>query len=119
MNFIKILENEQFRQLILIFYGVLLGTLGNLLYRVTNKLKTTPIIVRILWGLFSLAVYVAIYLYWTKTTPTINIIIMLLILIIGYFIELFIDIMENRISIIIDKIINKYLGGSGNEKSKE
>ena len=118
MNFVRLLENEQFRQLILIIYGVLLGTLGNLLYRVTNKLKTT-IVVRVLWGLFSLAVYVAIYLYWTKTTPTVNIVIMLIILIIGYYIELLVDIMEKKISSIIDRLINKYLGGNSNEKDKE
>lgn len=119
MNFVRLLENEQFRQLILIIYGVLLGTLGNLLYRVTNKLKTTPIVVRVLWGLFSLAVYVAIYLYWTKTTPTVNIVIMLIILIIGYYIELLVDIMEKKISSIIDRLIDKYLGGNSNENEKK
>ena len=48
--------------LVFIVYGLILGTLGNLLYRVNNHLKINPIAIRILYGIMALALYVLMYL---------------------------------------------------------
>ena len=49
---------EYIKDIIFIAYGLLLGTLGNLLYRVNNHLNISPIIIRILYGAMALALYV-------------------------------------------------------------
>ena len=102
------LNTETTKQLILIVYGVILGTLGNLLYRVNNKLKISPIVIRILYGAISLALYILIHMLWNKQEPRLNLIIMFVIMLIGYFVELTVEVLEDKIPLILEKIIDKH-----------
>ena len=102
------LNTETIKQLILIIYGVILGTLGNLLYRANNKLKISPIVIRILYGGISLALYITMHLLWNKQEPRLNLIIMFVIMLIGYFIELTIEVLEDKIPFILEKVIDRY-----------
>ena len=102
------LNTETTKQLILIVYGVILGTLGNLLYRVNNKLKISPIVIRILYGAISLALYILIHMLWNKQEPRLNLIIMFVIMLIGYFVELTIEVLEEKVPLILEKIIDKH-----------
>lgn len=101
-------DTEIMKQIILITYGVLLGTLGNLLYRANNKLKISPIIIRVLYGGISLALYILFHVAWNKQEPRLNLIIMFLIMLIGYFVELMIEVLEEKVPLIMSKLIDKY-----------
>ena len=100
---------ETTKQIILILYGVLLGTLGNLLYRVNNQLKINPIAVRALNGALSLAIYILLMIL-SKGVLKLDIITMVIILFIGYFVELIVEILEVKIPGLVDRLIDKYLG---------
>lgn len=102
------INTEITKQIILILYGVILGTLGNLLYRANNKLKISPILIRLLYGAISLALYIFIHLVWNKEEPRLNLIIMFVIMLIGYFIELTIEVLEDKMPLVLEKLIDRY-----------
>lgn len=102
-------NQETTRQIILILYGVLLGTLGNLLYRVNNQLKINPMTVRALNGALSLAIYILLMIL-SKGVLKLDIVTMIITLFIGYFVELIIEVLEDKIPEIIERIADKYLG---------
>lgn len=58
------MQNMQFilniSHTLFILYGIMLGVLGNITYRAEKKLPIKPIWLRILWGCFSLAVYLTV-----------------------------------------------------------
>ena len=89
---------------VFIAYGLILGTLGNLLYRVNNHLKINPIAVRLLYGIMALALYVLMYLGFLKKIPEIDIVVMLLI----------IEVLEDKVPKALDRLIDKWLGGGNN-----
>ena len=93
--------------LVFIVYGLILGTLGNLLYRVNNHLKINPIAIRILYGIMALALYVLMYLGFLKKIPEIDIVVMLIIIVVGYFVELIIEVLEDKVPKALDKVIDK------------
>ena len=103
--------------LVFIVYGLILGTLGNLLYRVNNHLKINPIAIRILYGIMALALYVLMYLGFLKKIPEIDIVVMLIIIVVGYFVELIIEVLEDKVPKVLNKFIDKWLGGGGNGDS--
>ena len=103
--------------LVFIVYGLILGTLGNLLYRVNNHLKINPIAIRILYGIMALALYVLMYLGFLKKIPEIDIVVMLIIIVVGYFVELIIEVLEDKVPKVLDKVIDKWLGGGNNGDS--
>ena len=105
---------EYIKDIIFIAYGLLLGTLGNLLYRVNNHLNISPIIIRILYGAMALALYVLTYLSIYKKVPSLHLIIMILIIFVGYFVELLIEVLEDKVPKALDKVIDKWLGGGNN-----
>ena len=92
---------------VFIAYGLILGTLGNLLYRVNNHLKINPIAVRLLYGIMALALYVLMYLGFLKKIPEIDIVVMLLI----------IEVLEDKVPKALDRLIDKWLGGGNNGDS--
>ena len=102
---------------VFIVYGLILGTLGNLLYRVNNHLKINPIAIRILYGIMALALYVLMYLDFLKKIPKIDIVVMLLIIVVGYFVELIIEVLEDKVPKALDRLIDKWLGGGNNGDS--
>lgn len=102
-------NTEIAKQIVLISYGVLLGTLGNLLYRANNKLKISPIVIRVLYGAISLALYILFHVMWNKQEPRLNLIIMFVVMLIGYFVELLIEVLEEKVPLIIEKLIDKYV----------
>ena len=102
---------------VFIVYGLILGTLGNLLYRVNNHLKINPIAIRILYGIMALALYVLMYLGFLKKIPKIDIVVMLLIIVVGYFVELIIEVLEDKVPKALDRLIDKWLGGGNNGDS--
>ena len=97
------------RDVIWVVYAIILGTFGNILYRINNNLVIKPFWNRVLYGLMGVGFYVSGILYFTKDKPKINIIVMLLIFVISYFVELFIEILEQRIPSLFDRIVNKLL----------
>ena len=103
------LNTDTTRHLILILYGVLLGTLGNLLYRVNNSLKISPIIIRLLNGAVSLAIYILLMIF-SKGALKLNLITMFVIILIGYFVELIVEILDDKLPGLLDRIIEKYIG---------
>ena len=103
---------------VFIAYGLILGTLGNLLYRVNNHLKINPIAVRLLYGIMALALYVLMYLGFLKKIPEIDIVVMLLIIVVGYFVELIIEVLEDKVPKALDRLIDKWLGGGNNGDSR-
>ena len=107
--------------LIFIIYGLILGTLGNLLYRVNNHLKINPVAIRFLYGIMALALYVLMYLAFLKKVPEIDVVVMLLIIVVGYFVELIIEVLEEKVPKVLEKLIDKWLGGgnNGNESDKK
>ena len=106
---------------VFIAYGLILGTLGNLLYRVNNHLKINPIAVRLLYGIMALALYVLMYLGFLKKIPEMDIVVMLIIIVVGYFVELIIEVLEDKVPKALDKVIDKWIGGGndGNGRDKK
>ena len=92
-----------------VVYAISLGTFGNILYRINNNLVIKPFWNRILYGLMGVGFYVSGILYFTKDKPKLNIIVMLLIFVISYFVELFIEILEQKLPSLFDRIVNKLL----------
>ena len=90
-------------------YAISLGTFGNILYRINNNLVIKPFWIRVMYGLMGVGFYVSGILYFTKDKPKLNIIVMLLIFVISYFVELFIEILEQRLPSLFDRIVNKLL----------
>ena len=90
-------------------YAISLGTFGNILYRINNNLVIKPFWIRVMYGLMGVGFYVSGILYFTKDKPKLNIIVMLLIFVISYFVELFIEILEQRLPSLFDWIVNKLL----------
>ncbi len=48
---------------IFIAYGVMLGAIGNIVYRTQHGLPIKPIWLRVLWGCFALSLYIGILQY--------------------------------------------------------
>ena len=108
---------EYIKDIIFIGYGLLLGTLGNLLYRANNHLDISPVVVRILYGAMALALYVLTYLAVYKKVPSLHLIIMVIIIVVGYFVELLIEVLEDKLPKIIDRFIDRMVGGSNGDDS--
>ena len=104
-----IVEGKILREILWVIYAISLGTFGNILYRINNNLVIKPFWNRVLYGLMGVGFYVGGILYFTKDKPKINIIVMLLIFVISYFVELFIEIWEQRLPSLFDRIVNKLL----------
>lgn len=115
MKYENIFLNENFRDMVWIIYASLLGTFGNILYRINNRLKISPLVNRILYGLMAVAIYVGFVLYMTREKPKLNMIVMLMIFFIAYFTELLIEILEDRLPSFIDRLIDKIL----NDRNKK
>lgn len=108
MNF-YIVDEMVVRDILWVIYAINLGTFGNILYRINNNLVIKPFWSRILYGLMGVGFYVSGTLYLTKDKPRLNIIVMLLIFVISYFVELFIEILEQRLPNLFDRVVNKCL----------
>ena len=104
-----IVDETTVRDILWVIYAISLGTFGNILYRINNNLVIQPFYIRMLYGLMGVGFYVSGILYFTKDKPKLNIIVMLLIFVISYFMELFIEILEQRLLSLFDRIINKLL----------
>lgn len=110
---------EYIKDIIFIGYGLLLGTLGNLLYRVNNHLNISPIIIRILYGAMALALYVLTYMSIYKKIPSLHLVIMVVIIAVGYFVELLIEVLEDKLPKIIDRFIEMVGGSNGDGSDKK
>ena len=110
---------EYIKDIIFIVYGLVLGTLGNLLYRANNHLDISPFILRILYGAMALALYVLTYLGVYKKIPSLHLVVMILIIFAGYFVELLIEILEDKLPKAIDRFIDKLVGGEKNNDSRK
>ena len=106
---------EYIKDIIFIVYGLVLGTLGNLLYRANNHLDISPFILRILYGAMALALYLGVY----KKIPSLHLVVMILIIFAGYFVELLIEILEDKLPKAIDRFIDKLVGGENNNDSRK
>ncbi len=95
----------------LICYGTLLGLMGNILYRVQNKLPIKPLKMRIAWGVFALAMYLLVCEHLLKYKE-LNLLTMLGVIIAGFLIE---DV-SKMLPGIVDKYKNNKLGGDKDEK---
>lgn len=115
----RLIEEPIIRDIIWILYALSLGTFGNILYRINNNLKIKPFLYRVLYGLMGVALYTGGVLQFTKDKPKLNIIVMLLIFFISYFVELLIDIVEDRLPNLFDRLVNKYVGEDIDKASKE
>ena len=104
-----IVEGKILREILWVIYAISLGTFGNILYRINNNLVIKPFWNTVLYGLMGVGFYVGGILYFTKDKPKINIIVMLLIFVISYFVELFIEILAQRWPSLFDRIVNKLL----------
>ena len=104
-----IMDETMIRDILWVIYAINLGTFGNILYRINNNLVIKPFWSRILYGLMGVGFYVSGTLYLTKDKPKLNIIVMLLIFVISYFVELFIEILEQRLPNLFDRVVNKCL----------
>lgn len=111
------LNEENIKDLMLIFYALTFSTFGNILYCINNKLKIKPIYVRILYGLMGVAFYVGATLILTKEKPKLDLIISILIFIVGYYTQILIEIIEDRLPQLFDRISDKIL--NDNYKKKE
>ena len=88
--------------------------LVDLVFIVNNHLKINPIAIRILYGIMALALYVLMYLGFLKKIPEIDIVVMLLIIVVGYFVELIIEVLEDKVPKALDRLIDKWVGGGNN-----
>ena len=104
-----IVDEMIIRDIIWVIYAISLGTFGNILYRINNNLVIKPFWNRVLYGLMGVGFYVSGVLYFTKDKLKLNIIVMLLIFVISYFVELLIEILEQRLPSLFDRIVNKLL----------
>lgn len=104
-----IVDETIVRDILWVVYAISLGTFGNILYRINNNLVIKPFWNRVLYGLMGVGFYVSGILYFTKDEPKLNVIVMLLIFVISYFVELLIEILEQRLPSLFDRIINKLL----------
>lgn len=105
-----IFNNESFKDLLWIMYGMVLSIFGNILYRINNRLKIKPFWNRVLYGVMGLSIYTGIVLYITREKPKLNIIVMLLIFLISYFTELLVEIIESKLPMLFDRVIDRTLG---------
>ena len=77
-------------------------------------LKTTPMlqgVVMVAGGSYLM------YLGFLKKIPEIDIVVMLLIIVVGYFVELIIEVLEDKVPKALDRLIDKWLGGGNNGDS--
>ena len=95
--------------IIWVIYSLVLTTLGHSLYRINRMLKLKPVINRILFGTMGSALYVGIYLYTVRDTPKFNYITMLLLFIVGYYIEPLVNIFDKRLPDVIDRLLDRVL----------
>ena len=114
-----IMDGTMIRDILWVIYAISLGTFGNISYRINNNLVIKPFWNRILYGLMGVGFYVLGILHFTKDKPKLNIIVMLLIFFISYFVELLIDIVEDRLPNLFDRLVNKYVGEDIDKASKE
>ena len=114
-----IMDETMIRDILWVIYAISLGTFGNISYRINNNLVIKPFWNRILYGLMGVGFYVLGILHFTKDKPKLNIIVMLLIFFISYFVELLIDIVEDRLPNLFDRLVNKYVGEDIDKASKE
>ena len=110
---------EYIKDIIFIVYGLVLGTLGNLLYRANNHLDISPFILRVLHGAMALALYILTYLEVYKKIPSLHLVVMISIIFAGYFVELLIEILEDKLPKAIDRFIDKLVGGENNNDSRK
>ena len=95
--------------IIWVIYSLVLTTLGHSLYRINRMLKLKPVVNRILFGAMGSALYVGIYLYTVRGTPKFNYITMLLLFIVGYYIEPLVNIFDKRLPDVIDRLLDRVL----------
>lgn len=100
---------DNINDIIWVLYSVVLTTAGHSLYRANKRLKFKPIINRILFGIMGSALYVGAYLYTAKDTPEFNYINMLILFLTGYYVEPLVNIFDEKLPDIIDRLVNKYL----------
>ena len=111
------LNEENLKDVMLILYALTFSTFGNILYCINNKLKIKPIYVRILYGLMGVSFYVGAILFLTKEKPKLDFIILILIFVVGYYTQILIEIIEDRLPTLFDRISDKIL--NDNYKKKE
>lgn len=100
---------DNMNDIIWVLYSLLLTTLGHSLYRVNRRLQFKPIISRILFGIMASALYVGVYLYTTKDTPKFNYISMMILFIVGYYIEPLVSIFDKKLPEIVDRLMDRVL----------
>ena len=106
---------NQINETILIIVLILFGTIGNILYRLNNHLKIKPVYVRALIGFMAAVIYILFFFFILKEKPRFEPLKLVGCFAIGYFTELILDTMRDK----IPGILNKFVPGgadNGNDK---
>ena len=106
---------NQINETILIIVLVLFGTIGNILYRLNNHLKIKPVYVRALIGLMAAVIYILFFFFILKENPKFESLKLVGCFAIGYFTELILDTMEDKIPGLLNKFVP---GGADNENDQ-
>lgn len=102
-----IINTEVVKNVIMIFYGILLGFLGNVTFRANNKLNIKPFWMRLLNGALADALYIFLMILFPNVLK-LDLVIMFVVFGIGFFIEPLSELALVKIPVIIDRIIDKY-----------
>ena len=97
--------------ILFIVYAVILGALGNVTYRAERKMPIKPISVRVLWGFFSVAIYLSVLQNYLKITE-LNLLNAFPIFLIGFSSEL----IAKKVPLIIEKWSERVKGGNNEKK---
>ena len=104
---------NQINEMILILVLILFGTIGNVLYRLNNHLKIKPVYIRILIGFMAAVIYILFFFFILKEKPIFEPLKLVGCFAIGYFTELILDTMEDKIPGLLNKFVP---GGADNDK---
>lgn len=107
-----------FDDLVWILYSLVMTTLGHSLYRNNKRLGLKPIYNRILFGFMGSSLYVGGHLFITKDQPTFNYINMLLLFIVGYYVEPLTHLIDERLPYIVDRLVDRLLPKIPTDPSK-
>lgn len=96
---------------------MLFGTGGNILFRINNHLKIKPFYARILMGFMSMVIYILFFTIFLKRNPIFKFNYLIACFMIGYFVEIFLDKMEDVLPNTIDIFAKKVTGGKDHEQN--
>ena len=103
---------NQINEMILILVLILFGTIGNVLYRLNNHLKIKPVYVRVLIGFMAAVIYILFFFFILKEKPRFETLKLVGCFAIGYFTELILDTMEDK----IPSLLNKFVPGGADRQ---